>query len=39
MRGFILGIILTLLVLGGGAYFYTTSGHFDACCRQYSQHV
>jgi mono/diheme cytochrome c family protein len=29
MRGFILGIILTLLVLGGGAYFYTTTGHFD----------
>jgi mono/diheme cytochrome c family protein len=29
MRGFILGIILTLLVLGGGAYFYTTNGHFD----------
>lgn len=29
MRGFILGIILTLLVLGGGAYFYTTKGHFD----------
>lgn len=29
MRGFILGIIITLLVLGGGGYFYLTSGHFD----------
>jgi mono/diheme cytochrome c family protein len=29
MRGFILGIIFTLLLLGGGAYFYTTTGHFD----------
>jgi len=29
MRGFILGIIITLLVLGGGGYFYATKGHFD----------
>ena len=29
MRGFILGIILTLLVGLGGAYYYTTTGHFD----------
>jgi thiosulfate dehydrogenase len=29
MRGFILGVVLTLLVLGGGAYFYSTTGHFD----------
>jgi mono/diheme cytochrome c family protein len=29
MRGFILGIIITLLVLGGGSYFYATKGHFD----------
>ena len=29
MRGFILGILLTLIVLFGGAYFYTTTGHFD----------
>jgi mono/diheme cytochrome c family protein len=29
MRGFILGIIVTLLVVCGGAYFYTTTGHFD----------
>jgi mono/diheme cytochrome c family protein len=29
MRGFILGVIVTLLVLFGGAYFYTTTGHFN----------
>jgi mono/diheme cytochrome c family protein len=29
MRGFILGVILTLLVVFGGAYVYTTTGHFD----------
>ena len=29
MRGFLVGVILTLLVLGGGAYFYATTGHFD----------
>ena len=29
MRGFILGIIFTLLVGFGGAYFYSTTGHFD----------
>jgi thiosulfate dehydrogenase len=29
MRGFILGVVVTLLVLGGGAYFYSTTGHFD----------
>ena len=29
MRGFILGVILTLLVVFGGAYLYTTTGHFD----------
>ena len=29
MRGFVLGVILTLLVVFGGAYFYTTTGHFD----------
>ena len=29
MRGFILGVIVTLLVFFGGAYFYTTTGHFD----------
>jgi mono/diheme cytochrome c family protein len=29
MRGFILGVIITLLVLGCGAYFYATKGHFD----------
>jgi len=29
MRGFILGIILTLLAVLGGAYFYATTGHFD----------
>ena len=29
MRGFILGIILTLAVLCCGAYFFVTTGHFD----------
>ena len=29
MRGFILGVIVTLLVVFGGAYFYATTGHFD----------
>jgi mono/diheme cytochrome c family protein len=29
MRGFIFGVILTLLVVFGGAYLYTTTGHFD----------
>ncbi len=29
MRGFILGVIITLLVVFGGAYYYMTSGHFD----------
>lgn len=29
MRGFILGVILTLVVMLGGAYWYTTTGHFD----------
>ena len=29
MRGFIIGVILTLLVVFGGAYFYATTGHFD----------
>lgn len=29
MRGFIIGVILTLLVVFGGAYVYTTTGHFD----------
>jgi cytochrome c len=29
MRGFILGIILTLLVGFGGSYYYATTGHFD----------
>ncbi len=29
MRGFILGIIVTLLVLFCGGYFYMTKGHFD----------
>ncbi len=29
MRGFILGVILTLVVIFGGAYLYTTTGHFD----------
>jgi len=29
MRGFIVGIIVTLVVVFGGAYVYTTTGHFD----------
>jgi mono/diheme cytochrome c family protein len=29
MRGFIFGIILTLLAVFGGAYWYTTTGRFD----------
>ena len=29
MRGFILGVIITLVVIFGGAYFYTTTGRFD----------
>ncbi len=29
MRGFILGVIITLLVIFGGAYRYLTTGHFD----------
>jgi len=29
MRGFILGVIVTLLVVFGGAYFFATTGHFD----------
>ncbi|HEY1732080.1 MAG TPA: c-type cytochrome [Terriglobales bacterium] len=29
MRGFILGIIFTLVIGLGGAYFYATTGHFD----------
>lgn len=29
MRGFIFGVIITLIVLFGGAYLYTTTGHFD----------
>ncbi len=29
MRGFIIGVIVTLLVVFGGAYVYTTTGHFD----------
>jgi mono/diheme cytochrome c family protein len=29
MRGFIFGVILTLLAVFGGAYVYTTTGHFD----------
>ena len=28
MRGFIVGIIITLLVVFGGAYYYATTGHF-----------
>ncbi len=30
MRGFITGVILTLLALFAGGYFYATTGHFDA---------
>jgi len=29
MRGFVTGVILTLLVLFVGGYFYATTGHFD----------
>ncbi len=29
MRGFITGVIITLLVLFVGGYFYATTGHFD----------
>jgi mono/diheme cytochrome c family protein len=29
MRGFVLGIIVTLLVILGGGYFYMTTGQFD----------
>jgi mono/diheme cytochrome c family protein len=29
MRGFILGVLLTLLVVFGGAYLYVYTGHFD----------
>ena len=29
MRGFIVGVIVTLVVIFGGAYFYTTTGRFD----------
>lgn len=29
MRGFILGVILTIIVICCGAYFYATTGHFD----------
>lgn len=29
MRGFVLGIIFTLVIGLGGAYFYVTTGHFD----------
>jgi mono/diheme cytochrome c family protein len=29
MRGFVTGVILTLLALFGGGYFYVTTGHFD----------
>jgi mono/diheme cytochrome c family protein len=29
MRGFVLGVILTLLVLFAGGYFYATTGRFD----------
>lgn len=29
MRGFVLGVILTLLAVFGGAYYYSTTGHFD----------
>jgi mono/diheme cytochrome c family protein len=29
MRGFIVGILFTLAVVFGGAYFYATTGHFD----------
>ena len=29
MRGFIVGVVITLLVIFCGGYFYVTSGHFD----------
>ncbi len=29
MRGFIAGVIITLLVVLGGGYYYLTTGHFD----------
>lgn len=29
MRGFVTGVIITLLGLFGGGYFYATTGHFD----------
>ena len=29
MRGFILGLIVALLLVFGGAYYYATTGHFD----------
>jgi mono/diheme cytochrome c family protein len=29
MRGFVVGVIVTLLVIFGGGYFYLTTGHFD----------
>ncbi len=29
MRGFIAGVIIALLAVFGGAYFYATTGHFD----------
>ena len=29
MRGFIMGVIITLLLLGVGGYFYATTGRFD----------
>ena len=29
MRGFILGVIITLVAVFGGGYFYATTGHYD----------
>jgi len=29
MRGFIWGIVITIILLGAGTYFYMTQGHFD----------
>jgi mono/diheme cytochrome c family protein len=29
MRGFLLGVIITLIVIFGGGYLYLTTGHFD----------
>jgi len=29
MRGFILGLIVALLIVFGGAYYYATTGHLD----------